>query len=123
FLRFNLRGLLFAGDAGAYVVGSGIVLLALTGYARQPTTVSFDQLMVLFLLPVIDALRVLARRTWLYLTPFRADATHLHHVLWRRAGDSQAAVLYMFAIIGPSTLAMAFPQLSISILVGAVAFF
>jgi UDP-GlcNAc:undecaprenyl-phosphate GlcNAc-1-phosphate transferase len=122
FLRFNLRGVLFAGDSGAYVVGCGIGLLTLTVYARHPA-IAADQLMVLFLLPVIDALRVLVRRAWLHLMPFRADNSHLHYVLWRRAGDRDAAVLYTIAIVVPSALAALWPQFSGAFLVGAVSFF
>ncbi|MBI3515849.1 MAG: undecaprenyl/decaprenyl-phosphate alpha-N-acetylglucosaminyl 1-phosphate transferase [Proteobacteria bacterium] len=123
FLRFNLRGLLFAGDGGAYVVGSGIAVLALAIYARRPDTMAFDQLMVLFLLPVLDAARVLIRRTWLHMMPFQADNSHLHHVLWRRAGDRGAARLYTAAIIGPSTLAALLPSLALPILGAAIGFF
>jgi len=123
FLRFNLRGQLFAGDAGAYTVGSGIALLALAVYARRPAALSFDQLMVLFLLPVLDAGRVLIRRVWINAMPFRADKSHLHHVLWRRAGDKDAARLYSAAIVVPSSLAAWLPSLALPILVGAVGFF
>lgn len=123
FLRFNLRGLLFAGDGGAYVVGSGIAMLALAIYARRPDAMAFDQLMVLFLLPVLDAARVVIRRVYLRMLPFQADNSHLHHVLWRRAGDRGAARLYTAAIIGPSTLAMLLPTLALPILGAAIGFF
>jgi UDP-GlcNAc:undecaprenyl-phosphate GlcNAc-1-phosphate transferase len=123
FLRFNLRGLLFAGDAGAYVVGSGVALLALGVYARRPDAMAFDQMMVLFLLPVLDAGRVLIRRLCLHMRPFGADNSHLHHVLWRRVGDRGAAWLYTIAIVVPSTLAMLLPQFAPLILAGAVGFF
>ena len=123
FLRFNLRGLLFAGDGGAYVVGSGIAMLALAAYARRPDTMAFDQLMVLFLLPVLDAARVLLRRLWLRMRPFQPDNSHLHHVLWRRAGDRGAARLYTAAIIVPSTLAALLPTLALPILGAAIGFF
>ncbi len=123
FLRFNLRGLLFAGDGGAYVVGSGTAMLALAIYARRPDAMAFDQVMVLFLLPVLDAGRVLIRRLWLRMTPFQADNSHLHHVLWRRAGDRGAARLYTAAIIVPSTLAALLPTLAPSILGAAIGFF
>ncbi len=79
--------------------------------------------MVLFLLPVLDAGRVLIRRLWLRMTPFQADNSHLHHVLWRRAGDRGAARLYTAAIIVPSTLAALLPTLAPSILGAAIGFF
>jgi len=123
FLRFNLRGLLFAGDAGAYVVGAGIAVLALALYARQPRPFGFDQMMVLFLLPVLDAGRVLIRRLCLHLMPFSADNSHLHHVLWRRAGDRGAARLYCIAIVAPSSLAVLLPQAALLVLAGAIGFF
>ena len=123
FLRFNLRGLLFAGDAGAYVVGAGIAVLALALYADHRSSLGLDQMAVLFLLPVLDAGRVLIRRLCLHLMPFGADDSHLHHVLWRRAGDRRAARLYCIAIVAPSSFAVLLPQAAPMILAGAVGFF
>ena len=123
FLRLNLRGQLFAGDAGAYVVGSGAALFALTLHGRHPHALAFDQAMVVFLLPMLDAARVLIRRTWLHMAPFKADDTHLHHVLWRRAGDRLAERLYVGAIVVPSTFAMLVPGLAAAILAAAAGFF
>jgi len=123
FLRCNLRGRLFAGDAGAYVVGAGVAVLAVALYAHQPSRFGFDQMMVLFMLPVLDASRVLIRRLCLHLMPFGADNSHLHHVLWRRAGDRGAAQLYCVAIVAPSSLAILLPQAAPLVLAGAVGFF
>jgi hypothetical protein len=55
--------------------------------------------------------------------PFGADDSHLHHVLWRRAGDHWAARLYCIAIVAPSSFAVLLPQAAPMILVGAIGFF
>jgi UDP-GlcNAc:undecaprenyl-phosphate GlcNAc-1-phosphate transferase len=128
FLHFNLRGRLFAGDGGAYVVGSGIALLALSVYARGPDAVdrgavTFDQLVVVFLLPLVDAARVLICRISRNVQPFRADDSHFHHVLWRRAGNRWAVVIYIALMVVPPLCAIVYPTFGTVILCAAVGLF
>jgi len=123
FLRFNLKGRLFAGDGGAYVIGSGVAVLALSIYARRPATVAFDQLMIVFLLPLVDAMRVLISRISRSVTPFRADDSHFHYVLWRRAGEGWAMAIYIALMIAPSVGALACPAFATEILVAAIGIF
>lgn len=88
FLRFNLSSnKIFLGDGGSLFLGfflivSGIKMIevdAVTDQTAQPfilaTTIS------LFLLPVLDSLRVYFTRIKNGTSPFKADKTHLHHLV------------------------------------------
>lgn len=87
FLRYNLskHKKVFMGDAGSLVLGyilvvSAIMLLQqaqVTGYMRY----TLATVLGILALPVIDALRVFRRRIKTGYSPFRADKTHLHHLI------------------------------------------
>ncbi len=87
FLRFNLsrRKKVFMGDAGSLMLGfllvaSGIMLIQdAEGTAFQTT--SLLSVVGVLILPVFDSLRVYRARLKTGYSPFRADRTHLHHLL------------------------------------------
>jgi UDP-GlcNAc:undecaprenyl-phosphate GlcNAc-1-phosphate transferase len=87
FLRFNLsKNKIFMGDGGSLFLGfilvvSGIRLIELTN-----TYQNIDQSLILlivisiFLVPVLDSIRVYAGRMSQGISPFSADKSHLHHL-------------------------------------------
>jgi len=88
FLRFNFskKSKIFMGDAGSLLLGfilvvSGIYLLNLS-YQTEKT--NNPQILVLvvgvFLVPVLDSLRVYRSRIKRGSSPFKADKTHIHHL-------------------------------------------
>jgi UDP-GlcNAc:undecaprenyl-phosphate/decaprenyl-phosphate GlcNAc-1-phosphate transferase len=88
FLRYNLGSKkIFMGDAGSLMLGfilvtTAIRLLSLSSQYNH--TIQLQLLLVvvgLFLVPVFDSLRVYRGRIKKGLSPFRADKTHLHHLL------------------------------------------
>lgn len=114
FLWFNADGRVFAGDSGAYLLASAIVLLGLHSYSDHK--LSFDQFGVLFLMPALDAARVLLWRLARGSSPFRGGRDHLHHILWDRAGPILAPFLYGVTAALPSLIAMAMPKAAILML-------
>lgn len=88
FLRFNFskKNKIFLGDAGSLLLGfilvvSGIYLLNLS---YQVEKINNPQILVLvvgvFIVPVLDSLRVYRSRIKRGTSPFKADKTHLHHL-------------------------------------------
>ena len=87
FLRFNLgKNKIFMGDGGSLFLGfilvvSGIQLIEMTNVHD-----SIDQSLILmvvisiFLVPVLDSIRVYAGRMKKGISPFSADKSHLHHL-------------------------------------------
>lgn len=88
FLRFNLsKDKIFLGDGGSLFLGfvlAGIRLIE----CETVNTLAFQGYKVIgvasiFLLPVLDALRVFYGRMQKGNSPFKADKTHLHHLFLR----------------------------------------
>jgi UDP-N-acetylmuramyl pentapeptide phosphotransferase/UDP-N-acetylglucosamine-1-phosphate transferase len=83
FLLVNFpRGLLFLGDAGAYVIGFILACIAVKMLMLQPD-LSPWALVLVFFWPLADMVLSVARRTAKQISPLRADKMHFHHVVQR----------------------------------------
>ena len=78
---FNMRGALFLGDAGTYGLSVAVAFLAIHTYAVGFPSLHADLIALWFLIPVIDALRLMATRVMAGQSPFVADRRHFHHLL------------------------------------------
>ena len=107
-LVFNMQGRLFLGDAGTYGISVFIGIAAIVTY--HAGGLDAGAVMMLFLIPVIDCVRLMAVR-WLGAgTPFAGDRNHLHHRL-QRLLPVRAALLAYWALVGvPAGLAVAVPS-------------
>jgi UDP-GlcNAc:undecaprenyl-phosphate/decaprenyl-phosphate GlcNAc-1-phosphate transferase len=80
FLRVNTwPARIFMGDAGSYLLGFvlGAVFLLGTGEGHLPWWTG----LFFFAIPLFDTTQVFARRLLAGISPFKADRTHLHHLL------------------------------------------
>ncbi len=80
FLIFNWNpAKIFMGDSGSLTLGFSIALLSIQSlHYVEPTAVLF-----LLALPIFDTFIVMRRRIQRGLSPFDADKTHLHHLLYK----------------------------------------
>lgn len=110
FLKYNLskKNKIFMGDAGSLFLGfilvvSGIMLLQ---YSVSTPNISktFSVVVGVLILPVIDSIRVYRKRIIKGYSPFRADKTHLHHLLINLKLDHKKATLII--VIGVVTLVL-----------------
>ena len=85
-LAFNLTGRLFLGDSGAYSIGIAIGLVTLYVYNVSFTNLPADMVMLWFLIPVFDTLRLMLVRGLAGRSPLRSDRNHLHHRIQRLVG-------------------------------------
>ncbi|MGB3071267.1 MAG: glycosyltransferase [Ottowia sp.] len=84
FLVWNYpRGLIFAGDAGAYLWGLLIATLSLLLVQRHPVVSPWFP-MLLLIYPVWETLFSIYRKLWRGDSPGMADALHLHQLVYRR---------------------------------------
>lgn len=81
FLYFNLKGLIFLGDAGAFLGSFIIIYLILDVYSNNSPLLKCEQIFFLLILPGIDMLRVFIYRLINKKNPFKGDNEHLHHLL------------------------------------------
>lgn len=91
---FVKRAWVFMGDAGSMWLG-----LMLGWFMAQITQgkVSAEPVLVLWLfgVPLIDTLSVMIRRFKCKCSPFKADRTHVHHILEHAGFSVRSAVLIM----------------------------
>ncbi len=87
FLLFNLRccrrrkALVFMGDAGSTLLGFLFACL-FTGLSQEPLHAMSPVIALwLFAVPLFDTVAIMLRRLWLGKSPFRADRSHMHHLL------------------------------------------
>lgn len=107
-LAFNLKGMLFLGDGGAYGVATAIGLLAIIIYnspgAHPIRAVSAGELMVLFAVPVLDSFRLTYARLRRGQSPMTADRDHLHHHLQDKFGWPAGLIVYIAIAFIPAAL-------------------
>jgi UDP-GlcNAc:undecaprenyl-phosphate/decaprenyl-phosphate GlcNAc-1-phosphate transferase len=87
FLKHNLsRKKIFMGDAGSLFLGFAFVVMAIKLLNVTDAHSTAESLKVLlfvtgiFLVPVLDSLRVYRARIKKGTSPFKADRTHIHHL-------------------------------------------
>jgi UDP-GlcNAc:undecaprenyl-phosphate/decaprenyl-phosphate GlcNAc-1-phosphate transferase len=124
FLLFNApRARLFAGDSGAYFVGTAIALLAILLVARNPAANPWAAFLAV-LYPFIDTTAAIIRRLIQRRPIMEPDAEHLHTLLRRAliAGLGKRAAIGASALIvsslgAISALALAARESTIAVVV------
>lgn len=106
FLRYNLsvRKRVFMGDTGSMIAGFLIAVLAIKFFALNtealesaiihPTNKIWVLLAIIFI-PFFDTTRVFTTRLLRHGQPFKADRSHIHHVMidYMKLSHSQASLL------------------------------
>jgi UDP-GlcNAc:undecaprenyl-phosphate GlcNAc-1-phosphate transferase len=105
FLRFNLskKHKVFMGDAGSLFLGfilvvSGIMLLQFSSSTANITK-TFSVVVGVLIIPVFDSIRVYFKRIKKGYSPFRADRTHLHHLLINLKLDHKKATFSIVILV------------------------
>jgi UDP-GlcNAc:undecaprenyl-phosphate/decaprenyl-phosphate GlcNAc-1-phosphate transferase len=96
-LGANLGGRLFLGDAGTYGIGA-FVGLATIWVHRSNIGLHTIDVVIMFLVPVLDMARLFVIRIFNGRHPFSADHNHLHHYLDRSIGWWYGRKIY-YAIV------------------------
>ena len=109
---FNLRGRLFLGDSGAYALGMVIPLLTIYVYNSTSGTLHADVVVVWFIVPVLDCLRLIVTRLSEHRSPGSPDTNHLHHRLQRLLPRWGALFQYWALVAVPGAIAIAMPSLA-----------
>lgn len=107
---FNMNGKLFLGDGGAYGIAGAIGLLSIMVYNSPGTNalraISAEELVFLFIVPVLDSFRLTYRRLRQGRSPMSADRDHLHHHLQDKFGWPNGLLIYWLVSLAPSAIAI-----------------
>jgi UDP-N-acetylmuramyl pentapeptide phosphotransferase/UDP-N-acetylglucosamine-1-phosphate transferase len=82
FLILNLKGKIFMGDSGCYILSFIFVYFFLKYYTLG--LIKLDQIFLLFFLPIVDALRLFITRIFNSGKPWKADSDHFHHLISKK---------------------------------------
>ena len=72
-----------------------------------------DAVALLFLIPVLDCLRLITRRVARGTSPFKPDNYHFHHMLDQGVPWRLGLLIYLSLIAVPNLVAFAMPSLTI----------
>ena len=106
FLRYNLssKKRVFMGDTGSMIVGFLLAVLAIKFFALDTTSLENAVitptnkvwvLLAIIFIPFFDTSRVFTTRVIRHGNPFKADRTHIHHILidYLKITHAQASIL------------------------------
>ncbi|MFT3811119.1 MAG: MraY family glycosyltransferase [Micropepsaceae bacterium] len=92
-LVFNLAGLVFLGDIGAYGVGAFVLSLML--YGAGDGSIDHGQIVALLAVPVTDCILLMIERVRGGHSPYDPDRQHLHHILQATFGKWPSLAVYL----------------------------
>lgn len=97
FLRFNTHpASIFMGDTGSQYLGFSVGVLAIVLTQSVNPNLSSVMPLMLFGLPVLDTLMVMALRIHEKRSPFSPDKNHIHHRLLAMGFDQYESVLMIY---------------------------
>lgn len=115
-LAFNLANALFLGDGGSYGLATFIGFLALITAGSPHLRTASDQVALIFLLPVLDMVRLTVARLARGQSPFVGDRDHLHHHLLAAFGWPGGLAAYLMMVVVPSFVAAGAPRNTLAII-------
>ncbi len=106
-LVYNMRGKLFFGDNGSYSLSIVVGALVVFSYNSPSVGLRAEEVVLIFLIPVLDATRLIIVRSLAGGSPFQGDRNHLHHILQRRFSWPWSILVYVGLVAAP-LVALAF---------------
>lgn len=99
FIIPNFFGFCFLGNSGSYFVSILISVFYMELYTYE--LVEYSDILLIFLIPLIDGIRVTFRRIINRGNPFQGDLTHIHHLV---RNDKFKTFLYFLMVFIPSSI-------------------
>ncbi len=79
FIIPNFLGICFLGNTGAYLIAIVVSILYLELY--KISVLEYSDILLIYLIPLVDGLRVTLNRIKNRRNPFKGDFSHLHHLV------------------------------------------
>jgi UDP-GlcNAc:undecaprenyl-phosphate/decaprenyl-phosphate GlcNAc-1-phosphate transferase len=109
-LLYNIAGRLFLGDGGTYGLAALISLAATYSYYFHGGTQTADALILMFLIPVADMMRLIVVRIAAGRSPLDGDRDHFHHHLLSWLGWPGGLIIYWLLVAVPNLWALKAPE-------------
>ncbi len=114
---FNWRGKLFMGDCGSYGLAAFFGTLALALHQNSFGDITTAEIVLLFLIPVLDTSRLIVTRIAHGQSPLSPDGRHLHHLLDGAIGWKRGWVVYMTLVAAPLSFYNFFHHTGVQVIV------
>lgn len=117
---FNIKGRLFLGDAGSYSISILLGLLSIYVFNHSRVPLPADIILIWFLVPVLDCLRLIVTRARDGRRIFSGDRNHLHHLIYDAMPWRFGLPLYLSMVFLPGLFAMVFPEAALLFLLATI---
>ena len=118
---FNIFGKLFLGNSGSSIISILLSVFYLKLYNEN--LIKFDEIMVIFFLINIDAIRIIIERIINNRSPFSGDNNHLHHLLSKKISKKFVFIPYLFLSVMPFSVYSIFEIKTYIILIFSLIFY
>lgn len=99
FLRYNYNpAKIFMGTGGAQLLGFLLACLSIVGALKTAAALALFIPVLVFGVPIIDAIVVVLRRLWNRQPITQADKRHLHHTLLSKGLNQRQAVWVLYVV-------------------------
>ena len=102
FFYKNFNGKTFLGDGGTYLLSFLFAYLIIHNHTYLD--IKSDEIVMLIIFPIIDALRLYIVRIINKKNPFFPDQNHFHHLLKKRFNEQNTMFLLILILILPLTI-------------------
>tara|TARA_B100001057_G_scaffold477033_1_gene545783 strand:- start:7964 stop:8977 length:1014 start_codon:yes stop_codon:yes gene_type:complete len=100
-LIFNLTNKIFMGNSGSLLISSILSYLFLSSHGNEYKVFFSDEIVVIFLIPGLDMIRLFFLRLKFNKSPFDGDQNHLHHLLMKKYNKNKIFLYYFIISVIP----------------------
>jgi UDP-GlcNAc:undecaprenyl-phosphate GlcNAc-1-phosphate transferase len=106
----NYKGKHFIGDAGSLMLSSFLAIILIKLYnekVESPSPInSSEQILIYFIIPILDMVRLFFERIHKKKDPLIADNNHLHHYLLKKNSLKKTLVIYLLLVNIPIIISL-----------------
>jgi len=121
FSVYNLKSKFFLGDSGCFVLSFYLcyqtVYIYNFGLNSNDQILYVESILLLFLIPGLDMIRLIFERALLKQSPFTADRHHFHHLLISKYSLFWTLLIYLCMVTIPFILYIAFKNILLILLI------
>jgi len=103
FLYYNLKGKIFLGDNGSFLIGFLIGFIIISNNS-SPSYLTGEKIFLLMFLPGVDMFRLFVERLIKRQNPFIADSSHIHHLFIKKFSEKKLFCFNILAYLLPIIL-------------------
>ncbi len=97
FLRYNFpKAKIFMGDSGSLFLGFSLAVVSILLTQNDTYRVPCMLPVLVLLIPIFDTIRVMFFRIFRGRNPFKADKTHIHHLIVRQRYSCITSVIFLW---------------------------